>query len=102
MFRLSLSFGNLTFKDIINPIDEYNIIESGIEYNIQVAEDGATWWFYKDNIHRENGPAVVEGDGNKSWFLNGALVYNDSNDNTYKFDLTEKMKLSIIKYKLSI
>jgi hypothetical protein len=39
-----------------------------IEYTVQVDADGTTRWYIKDQLHREDGPAVVGADGTKYWF----------------------------------
>lgn len=59
--------------------------------------------YYKGNkLHREDGPAMdyFKSRGIMKWWLNGELVYSDNVDNTSDFELSEKMKRSIIKYKL--
>jgi hypothetical protein len=33
--------------------------------------DGTKRWFFNDNLHREDGPAVEYGNGSKQWRLNG-------------------------------
>ena len=78
--------------------------ESGIEY--QVSKDdykygsGNTYWYYRDKLHRIDDYAVEYPNGTKAWYLNGELIYSDGYDFTGNFDISDKMKLSIIKYKL--
>jgi len=36
-----------------------------------VNEFGTKYWHLNDRLHRENGPAVENASGNKSWYLNG-------------------------------
>ena len=38
-------------------------------YEIEADEDLVTW-FLNGQIHREDGPAIIEADGSESWFLN--------------------------------
>lgn len=33
--------------------------------------DGTKLWYFKDNLHREDGPAVERPDGTKEWWVNG-------------------------------
>ena len=39
--------------------------------------DGTREWFYKDEYHREDGPAVEYADGTKVWYLNGKYHRED-------------------------
>jgi len=42
------------------------------EYTVKVWCDGTKEWYLNDELHREDGPAVVEySDGTKVWYLNG-------------------------------
>lgn len=41
--------------------------------NGKYIEEGSVCWYYKDQLHNENGPAMIEADGSKHWFLNGVL-----------------------------
>jgi len=41
-------------------------------YKVTKSEYGTTCWYNEnDQLHREDGPAVEEADGTKSWWLNG-------------------------------
>ena len=63
--------------------------------------DGDTCWYKDDDWHREDGPAIEYYDGDKEWYIEDRLVYDDYNDNTSKFDLSDEMKKSIILYRLT-
>ena len=100
------------------------VIESGIEYTVETTSNGDKDWCLNEKLHREDGPAIewsngskywylndkrhrVDGpaieyfDGEKRWYLNGKCVYSDYEDNTSKFEMSEKMIKQIIKYRLS-
>ena len=64
--------------------------------------DGRETWYLEGYYHREDGPAVEYSNGDKSWYLHGELVFNERTNNTDKFDISKEMKLSIIKYKLTL
>ena len=32
---------------------------------------GIKYWYLSDKLHRENGPAIEDANGNKWWYLNG-------------------------------
>ena len=59
-------------------LEKSKLIDGGIEYSISLF-----------------------GSGKKAWYLNGKLVYNDKHDNTDNFNLGDKIKLDIVKYRLS-
>lgn len=41
-------------------------------YKVTVDDEGSTRWYNeKDQLHRENGPAVEWVDGHKEWWVNG-------------------------------
>jgi hypothetical protein len=42
---------------------------------IQTFQSGATFYFYNDDLHREDGPAVTLSDGTKSWYLHGEIYF---------------------------
>ena len=59
-------------------------------YNVEVKEDGTIIWKNQnDQIHREDGPAIIYPDGGEYWYQNGkfhredgpAIIY----PNGYKF-----------------
>ena len=42
-----------------------------IEYRVEVYSSGTQFWFLNDQIHREDGPAIIYADGSQEWCLNG-------------------------------
>jgi hypothetical protein len=36
-----------------------------------VGEDGVTCWYLNDELHREDGPAIIYRDGDETWYLYG-------------------------------
>jgi len=78
------------------------ITENGITYTKETFTSGNIYWEVGNKLHRVDAPAVEHIiNEKKEWWLNGKLVFNDSINNMYKFELTDKMKKSILKYKLS-
>ena len=75
------------------------VIESGVEYDVETY-NGDTWWRVDGELHRIDNPAFIGVEGNKEWWLEGVSVYGYLNDNTSKMDISAKMSMSIIKYKL--
>ena len=45
-----------------------------IEYTVRVYPDGGQSWYLNDQLHREEGPAVICADGGQEWYLYGDLV----------------------------
>ena len=45
-----------------------------IEYTVKVHNNGNKWWLLNGKLHREDGPAYENADGDKSWYLNGEEV----------------------------
>ena len=45
-----------------------------IEYTVKVSREGNKFWYLKDEIHREDGPAIEWANGGKFWYLNGKQV----------------------------
>lgn len=41
------------------------------EYKVDVYDNGDKYWFLRDKLHREDGPAVEHTNGCKEWFLRG-------------------------------
>jgi hypothetical protein len=39
--------------------------------------NGDKFWYLNGNLHREDGPATEHGNGDKSWYLNGKLHRED-------------------------
>jgi len=78
------------------------VIENGVEYMVYEYTNGQrSFWSMDRKRHRVDEPAIEWVNGRKEWYLNNELIYCDKFDNTAEFDLTDKMKLSIFKYKLS-
>ena len=47
-------------------------------YKVEVYSNGGRHWYNeKDQLHREDGPAVEYADGYKEWFINGKLHRED-------------------------
>ena len=38
---------------------------------MEIYEDGANVWYLNGKLHREDGPAIEEVNGDKAWFLDG-------------------------------
>lgn len=51
----------------------HNIGSPAIEF-----ADGATWWIQNGQFHREDGPAVIEADGNIEYWLNGIEISEET------------------------
>jgi hypothetical protein len=45
-----------------------------LEYTVRVYDDGGKYWYLKDKLHCEHGPAIEWADGYKSWALKGELL----------------------------
>ena len=46
--------------------------------NPKTNSNGDKWWENsKGEYHREDGPAVIWGNGNKTWYINGRLHRED-------------------------
>ena len=41
------------------------------EYTVKVFKSGYVKWILNGTLHREDGPAVVNSEGDKAWYLNG-------------------------------
>ena len=41
--------------------------------NGRYREDNIEFWYFNDELHREDGPALEYADGTKVWYLNGKL-----------------------------
>lgn len=46
-------------------------------YKVTVDDQGITQWYYKNKLHREDGPAIECADGTKGWYRNGLLHRDD-------------------------
>lgn len=68
------------------------IIENEIEYSV-VEGFNTIAWFYNGYLHRENGPAVENGNGDKFWFKNDkihredgpAVIYSNGEEKYYLY-----------------
>ena len=59
-----------------------NIMESTCEIN---PYNGATEWFNSERLfHREDGPAIIEANGNKFWYINGEFHREDGPARIFK------------------
>ena len=50
---------------------KYKVIEDGIEYTIEEWANGDKEWYFKDQLHRINGPAIEWDNRDKWWYLDG-------------------------------
>ena len=48
-----------------------------IEYKVVVTDDGDQRWYLNDQLHREDGPAIIYADGSQYWYLNDQLHRED-------------------------
>jgi len=46
-------------------------------YDVTVCDDGRVEWRFEGLLHREDGPAVENANGDKEWWLNGKLHRED-------------------------
>ena len=46
-------------------------------YKVTVDSEGNTYWYYKNKLHREGGPAIESANDDKSWWLNGKCHRED-------------------------
>jgi len=80
------------------------IVESDIEYEVQTIPGDGRFWYFHGCLHRKDGPAVEFESGKKKWVLRGRTVYGtrEGEDNREHFpNMTETMKMSIVKWLLS-
>jgi len=77
------------------------VIESGVKYGVHTFDDGTQAWWKDGKRHRLDDFAREFITGDREWWLNGLLVYSDLVDFTANHKMTDKMKLSIVKYRLS-
>lgn len=57
--------------------EQYIEVVDGVEYLfIEYMNGMKTWWVGKDKDipHRECGPAMIQADGRKNWYLNGNKI----------------------------
>ena len=65
------------------------------KYIVEKGEHGEIWKNEKGQIHREDGPAVINSDGTHEWWLNGKLHREDGpaivrNDGLYQWWINGK------------
>lgn len=53
------------------------ITEDGIKYDVMEDLNGYKCWYYKDDIHRTNGPALEHPNGYKAWCKYGLYHRED-------------------------
>ena len=41
---------------------------------LKIKSNGDIYWYKDDNLHREDGPAVIRADGYKGWWKNGVFI----------------------------
>ncbi len=72
-------------------------------YKVEVNTDGDCYWYNeKDQLHREDGPAVEYSDGPKTWWLDGVQITEEEHKKrTSKATCSGKVvEIDGIKYKL--
>ena len=77
------------------------VIEDGIEYDVETNEKGDTNWYHDGKLHRVDNPAREWANGRKCWILLNRLIYCDELGSDKDCKMTVKMKMSIIKYRLT-
>src|SRR5690554_3848562 len=76
------------------------------EYRVKVYDDRTEWYNLKDELHREDGPAIESTNGFKGWYLNGqrhrkdspAIEYADGTKEWYKNDKLHREDGPAIEY----
>jgi hypothetical protein len=48
-----------------------------LKYNVVISCTGTERWYLNDELHREDGPAVIYANGTQLWFRNGQLHRED-------------------------
>lgn len=72
-------------------------IEYGVYHSINdkpaiVKPNGDAFWYYKGNLHRENGPALLKVNGNYVWYKHGirhrddGIAYHNQNSDRYYYE----------------
>ena len=46
-------------------------------YEVRVSENGSTFWYQNNQLHRKDGPAVEYAGGTKFWYRNGQFHRED-------------------------
>ena len=67
---------------------------SGGHTGIVERDNGSKTWFKNGKRHREDGPAHVESNGYKMWYLEGKIIWGSD----IKLDLTNEIVLSKFKH----
>ena len=77
-------------------------ISDYIKYTVKVFKYGDKFWFLKDKLHREDGPAIEYADGDKEWWLNNVKYTEIEYLNKIKTKTCENKIVEIdgVKYKL--
>ena len=72
------------------------------KYTIREYFNGTKEWRLNGKIHREGLHAREWDNGDKDWYIHGKLVFDKYENNISDFNISKEMKLSIIKYKLTL
>lgn len=74
-----------------------------IEYTVKVDEEGTKYWYLDRKLHREDGPAVENPYGPKSWYLNDLeLTEEEFNARTKTKELTVAEIEALLGYKIKV
>ena len=79
-----------------------NDIKCTLGMRFTTKEKDGVRWFYKHNLHREDGPAIEYINGDREWWLNGKLHREDGPaiefaNGDKKWFLEGKLQLSLQK-----
>ena len=73
-----------------------------IGYTVRVNEE-STEWFLNGLLHREDGPAYVDANGSKVWYLNGEeLTEEEFNARTTTKELTVAQIEKLLRHKVKV
>lgn len=80
--------------ELENTVERYKKEEGGKIYDILITPTKDKQWYYKGQLHRENGPAVEVSNGGERWLRYGqlhredgpAIIYADGNKGYYLFN----------------
>jgi len=64
--------------------------EDDLTYEVLTYLDGSKYWYYENNFHRLNGPAIERANGDKEYWVNDKLFYS-----------FEEYKEAVIQYKIN-
>lgn len=89
-------------------VDEYGTIEWYNEKDELHREDGPAVerdngvksWYKNDKRHREDGPAIEYSNGNKVWYINGEKLTEEEFNNRTKPCIGKKVVIDGIEYTL--